>query len=121
MWVERGEKPTKYFFNLEKRNYSRKVISELEDEDGEIINNEEQILFEIENYYKTLYSSKVDVTEEQLNRYIGHLEIIHLSHEVSEKVDGLLMLEECKKSLDTFSPGNSPGEDGFTVEENQTL
>ena len=62
LWVERGEKPTKYFFNLEKRNYSRKVISELEDGDGEIINNEEQILLEIENYYKTLYSSKVDVT-----------------------------------------------------------
>ena len=60
------------FFNLEKRNYSRKVISELKDEDGEIINNEEQILLEIENYYKTLYSSKVDVTEEQLNRYKEH-------------------------------------------------
>ena len=23
-WTEKGEKPTKYFFNLEKRNYSRK-------------------------------------------------------------------------------------------------
>ena len=117
-WVEKGEKPTKYFFNLEKRNYSRKVISELEDEDGETINNEEQILLEVENYYKNLYSSKVDVTEEQLNRYIDveHLEIPHLSHEVSEKADGLLTFEECKKSLDTFSPGKSPGEDGFTVE-----
>ena len=117
-WVEKGEKPTKYFFNLEKRNYSRKVISELEDEDGETINNEEQILLDVENYYKNLYSSKVDVTEEQLNRYIDleHLEIPHLSHEVSEKADGLLTFEECKKSLDTFSPGKSPGEDGFTVE-----
>ena len=24
-WVEQGEKPTKYFFNLEKRNFNRKV------------------------------------------------------------------------------------------------
>ena len=23
-WTEKGEKPTKYFFNMEKRNYSRK-------------------------------------------------------------------------------------------------
>jgi len=23
-WTEKGEKPTKYFFNLEKRNYNRK-------------------------------------------------------------------------------------------------
>ena len=27
LWVEKGERPTKYFFNLEKRNYSRRVIS----------------------------------------------------------------------------------------------
>ena len=56
------------------------------------------------------------MTEEQLNRYIEHLEIPHLSHEVSKKADGLLTYEECKKSLDTFSPVKSPGEDGFTVE-----
>ena len=24
-WVEQGEKPSKYFFNLEKRNYKRKL------------------------------------------------------------------------------------------------
>ena len=92
------------------------MISELEDEDGVIIKNEEQILLEIEDYYKTLYSSKVDVTEEQFNCYIEHLEIPHLSQEVSEKADGPLTFEECKESLDTFSAGKSPGEDGFTVE-----
>ena len=26
-WIEQGKKPTKYFFNLEKRNYNRKVIT----------------------------------------------------------------------------------------------
>jgi len=28
-WVEEGEKPTKYFFNLEKRNYEKKTISQI--------------------------------------------------------------------------------------------
>jgi len=28
-WVEYGEKPTKYFFNMEKKSYNKKVISEL--------------------------------------------------------------------------------------------
>ena len=46
-WVEKGEPPTKYFFNLEKRNYDRKVISELETETGEHITNETLILLEI--------------------------------------------------------------------------
>ena len=28
-WYEEGEKPTKYFLNLEKRNYKNKVIGQL--------------------------------------------------------------------------------------------
>ena len=57
LWVEKGERPTNYFFNLEKRNYSRRVISELELEEGDIITNEKQILSEIESYFMNLYSS----------------------------------------------------------------
>jgi len=33
-----------------------------------------------------------------------------------DPLDGPLTYEECKKSLDTFENGKSPGEDGFTVE-----
>ena len=34
-WVETGERPTTYFFNLEKRNYNRKTITELQTDDNE--------------------------------------------------------------------------------------
>ena len=37
LWVEQGERPTKYFFNLEKRNYNKRVISGLEDENGKVV------------------------------------------------------------------------------------
>jgi len=63
-----------------------------------------------------LYTSKMDVTEEQFSHYKEHLEIPCLSQEVSEKADGLVTYAECKESLDSFSSGKSPGEDGFTVE-----
>ena len=33
-WIENGERPTKYFFNLEKRNYNKKTIGELRLQDG---------------------------------------------------------------------------------------
>ena len=46
-WVEQGERPTKYFFNLERRNYNKKVISELETENGNLIIDKTQILAEI--------------------------------------------------------------------------
>jgi len=77
---------------------------------------EEQILLKIENYYRDLYTSKMDVTEEQFNHYIEHLEIPCLSQEDREKADGLVTYAECKESLGSFSSGKSPGEDGFTVE-----
>ena len=54
MWAEKARIPAKHFFNLKKRNYSRKVISELEDNKGEIT-KEEQILLKIENYYYYYY------------------------------------------------------------------
>ena len=50
-WIEHGEKPTKYFFNLEKRNYNRKVIKSLKQSDEQTILDEAKILEEIEAYY----------------------------------------------------------------------
>ena len=43
-WTEFGEKNTKYFLNLEKRNYKNKCITKLIDEKGTEINNSEEIL-----------------------------------------------------------------------------
>ena len=49
-WIENGEKPTKYFFNLEKRNYEKKMITQLKTTDGEIISDMTKINKEIEYY-----------------------------------------------------------------------
>ena len=46
-WFEQGEKPTKYFFNLEKNNYEKKLIREVELENGEIISDPVQVNKEI--------------------------------------------------------------------------
>ena len=51
-WMEKGERPTKYFFNLERRNYNKKIISELRTENKMIIKNETQVLDAIEKYFK---------------------------------------------------------------------
>ena len=63
-WVE------KYFFNLEKRNYNKKTISELRGEDETIIKNETQILDDIENYYNNLYTSAGSATQDEFDEYI---------------------------------------------------
>lgn len=115
-WVEKGERPTKYFFNLEKRNYNRKTITELRTESETVTNNESQILEAIENYYSELYASANNSQENNVDEFTEHLKIPKLSDADRDRIEGPLSYEECKKALDTFQNNKAPGEDGFTVE-----
>ena len=62
-WVEYGEKNSKFFLNLEKRNYNIKCITKLikNTDDEQEISNPEYILKYEEDYYKTLYSENSNV------------------------------------------------------------
>ena len=115
-WIEMGERPTKYFFNLEKRNYIKKTITELRMEDETVIKKETQILDAIENYFSNLYLSTDSTTQEDYDEYIQDLSLPRLSDEERDNMEGVLTYEECKKVLETFQNDKSPGEDGFTVE-----
>ena len=115
-WVEKGERPTKYFFNLEKRNYNRKAISELETKTGEHITNETLILLEIESYYNNLYSFETTATLNEYLQFNNKLEIPQLTVYMRDKLEGPLTYEECKEALSSFSKDKSLGEDGFTAE-----
>ena len=48
-WTKKGEKPTKYFFHLEKRNYSRKKVAEQELANGKHLHKADEIMKEIKN------------------------------------------------------------------------
>ena len=115
-WVEGGERPTKYFFNLEKKNYNKKTITELHGEDGTTVNNEKQILDSIEKYYSQLYKTINNPEQKDFDSFMEPLRISKLKTEDREEMEGPLSVEECKKALDTFEGDKTPGEDGFTVE-----
>ena len=57
-WIENGEKPTKYFCSLEKRNFINKNIRKLDTNDGSTIVDQNLILNQVKIYYKNLYSSR---------------------------------------------------------------
>ena len=58
-WIQHGEKNTKYFFNLERRNYNKKFITKLKRNDGTELNSQRDILKEEESFYRNLYSSNI--------------------------------------------------------------
>ena len=57
-WIEGGEKSSKYFSNLEKRNYINKNVTKLETENNCTVTDQKSLLLEISNFYERLYSYK---------------------------------------------------------------
>ena len=57
-WLEQGEKPTKYFFHLEKTNYEKNLTREVKLEDGNKASQPKQIEKEMQKFYSNMYASK---------------------------------------------------------------
>ena len=102
--MEHGEKPTKYFFNLEKTNYDKKCIYEIKLENEEISSNLTLINRVIENFHKKLYTSKVDYIQTSqpskgFNDYTKDINTPRLSMEEQKDLDQNLTLQELKDAL----------------------
>ena len=63
-WKENGEKPSRYFCSLEKRNFVNKNIVKVVNDKNESVTNQEEILNEIKLFYQALYQNNDDKLEE---------------------------------------------------------
>ena len=57
-WLDKGEKPSSFYLQLEKSNYINKTIKELVLEDDTSIINQQDILVHVRQYYADLYEEK---------------------------------------------------------------
>ena len=58
-----GEKTYSYFFKLENRNYTDKVMSRLIDENNEELTYAKDFLEFQKQYYKNLYEDQINVSD----------------------------------------------------------
>ena len=126
IWLEQGEKPTKYFFNLEKTNYEKKLIREVKLENGEVTSDSMRIEKELEKYFTSMYASETNDTTglregNSFESFVEGLEIPKLDKEDNESLEQELTVEELKKALNGFSENKTPDEDGFTKEFYETF
>ena len=112
-WIEEGEKNTKYFVNLEKRNYEKKHIKKLIDEKGTEIIEEEKIIKEQQNFYENLYTTKVGNKNIEFGNPKNN--IPQLDQKLKDICDSPLTIEECGAALKKLQNNKSPGADGFTT------
>ena len=101
-----GENPTKYFLNLENRNYQDKVINHLIDENGEEIYKTKDILEAQKSYYKNLYDETIEVDDTPISEIIGNNE--KQLNDEAELLEGEITYEELKIALKNMKNRKAP-------------
>ena len=116
-WHEYGEKSSKYFLNLEKRNQVKKHIRKLQI-NSSLTTNPSVILSEAKHFYMNLYqSTSVTANREILiENFLNNLDIPKLSEEEKQSCEGKISPEECEIILKSFKENKSPGSDGIPIE-----
>ena len=101
LWVDEGEKPTKYFCNLESRNYVNKTIQKLELEGKGIITNQKEILSEVQHFYQNLYKKNDNILDLNLDEILQPYNVPKLDEPAAELLEGPIkdteILEVLKK------------------------
>ena len=114
-WVEKGEKNTKLFLNMEKRNYNVKHITRLKTGglNEQYTEDPNQILQLLKNFYQDLYShdSRNDQFDALFTENLPQLSDNSIL--LTEKDFGI---EELTCALNLMKNGKNPGSDGLTVE-----
>ena len=115
-WHESGERNTRYFYNLERRNYEKKTVTKLKrPNNGAVTNDQFEILQEQKDYYSTLYTSSTQA--EKLNEAANFFEnITPLDDTDKFSCEGKISTQECLKALNEFKNEKSPGTDGLPAE-----
>ena len=111
-WAYEGERPTKYFLNLERKRAVSKTLVRLKNKNDEIIDSGDEILQEINDFYKKLYTTKGEID----TSFMENLIIPKLPDNWKVEMDKPLNLHELSLALKSMKNNKSPGLDGFPAD-----
>lgn len=116
-WHEQGERNTKYFYGLEKRNFNNKTITRLKIGENAFTSNQFEILTKEKIFYESLYKTK-NVNPGKFNGsiFFNPENISPLTEENKTSCEGSITVDECLEALKDFKSGKTPGTDGFPAE-----
>ena len=108
---------TKYFLNMEKRNYNKRYIKKLETGYGLEITDPSEILNEQKKFYSDLYSSSnLNVrSNNAADKTLSNIPIPKLNNLEKKLCDENLTISEIAMALRELPNDKTPGSDGFTT------
>ena len=112
-WIEFGEKPSKFFLNLEKQNFVNRQMKKLIDDKGNVIKDKD-VLSETSHFYSNL-NKKIQEEDFDWNA-LDNLQVPKLNANLRDSLEGPLSMEEVFEVIKNMKNNKSPGLDGFTVE-----
>ncbi len=118
-WSEEGERNICFFLNLEKRNYTNKLISALEI-NRTIIKDPIKISENQSAFYETLYSEKINQNnpcyDDNLNMFLQNNDMLKPSDTQKEFCEITVSQNEILKSITSLSNGRTPSTDGLPAD-----
>ncbi|KAK3728108.1 hypothetical protein QZH41_014265, partial [Actinostola sp. cb2023] len=113
-WIEQGEKPTKFFYNLEKQRAKTNTIDSVRDDNDEEVTDSNAIKTVVTDFYTNLYKKDlIDMIEQ--DRLLTNI-TRKLDNTESEQCEGPFSIEEATSAIQEANNGKSPGKDGLPPE-----
>ena len=117
-WINEGERPTKFFLNIEKQNYNKKHIKRILKPGGDTISGPSNILNELELFYMNLYTSIRTPRHiiPNFDETLANIETDKLTELEKLECEGMLTENELFEALKTTKSNKTPGNDGLSSE-----
>ena len=110
-----GKKPSSYFLNFEKRNFTNKVITKIIEDNGQESLSTEEILNSQKTYFKNLYNENILIDDTPIEAQIG-INNLKMTKNDAESLEGNIKYSELAEALKNMKNSKTPGNDGFTAD-----
>ena len=112
-WIELGERPTRYFCSLEKRQYARKYIGSL-NINGHETHDQNVIINHLKHFFEKVFRSRGRSKKLSDIRHRLGDNVPRLSTDERMEIEGMLSVQEASSAVAKLHNDKSPGPDGFT-------
>ena len=114
-WWEEGERSSKYFHSLEKKNGKDKSWNKILDKNGKMLHDTNDVQLRQVEFYKSLYSTKFCNNKEKEDDFLKHVDKT-LNDVQNTYMNADLSIEEIGIAIKAMKNNKSPGPDGIPAE-----
>ena len=115
-WYEHGEKSTKYFLNLEKRNKAKTHVRKILLQNNLEATEPKAIMSTLKTFYSNLYKRTSTKTENECQQYLKDIPAPKLHENDKQSCEREITKNECWDALKSMGNNKSLGIDGLTKE-----